>query len=216
MPGPDRQEGREEQRSPGKTLRGERKAARWWERRHPPHQSPKAGLGQRLPPPPGGRPVPQWPGGSRELMLGTLPFLPGGGFWATWSGQRVSSTRTAPGPGKGWLRALLKARRRGQVTGGAGSVLVREAKLSERVQAWPPTRGEARGSHPPLSGSACPHWQNQTADTDWCFSNGSPTPPAASSNKTVSGCPTQETDLRATFLGWEGLPGHPRSVQPPS
>ena len=109
----------------------------------------------------------------------------------TRSGQRVSSSRTALRPGKGWLRALLQARSMGQVTGDAASVLVREAEPSERVQAWPPARGEAWGSQPPLSGSTCPHRQNQMADTDRCFSNGSLTPLAASSNKTVSGCPTQ-------------------------
>ena len=153
------QEGREERWSPGKTLRSERKAAGRGQRRHPPHQSPRAGLGQTLPPPPGGRPAPSGLGAPGGSSWATLPFLPRVGFWTTWSGQRVSSTRTAPGPGKGRLRALLKARGREQVTGDAGSVLVREAEPSERVQAWPPTRGEARGSHPPLSGSACPHWQ---------------------------------------------------------
>ena len=205
-------EGREERRGPGKTLRGKRKAAGWREQRHPPHQSPKAGLVQRLPPPRGGRPVPsglEAPGGS---SWATLPFLPGGDFWATWSGQRVSSTRTAPGPGKGQLRALLKARRREQVTGGAGSILVREAEPSERVQAWPPTRGEAREATLPSLGLRVPTGKN----TDWCFSSGFPIPLAGSSNKTVSGCPTQETDLKAAFSGWEGLPGHRRSAQPPS
>ena len=53
----DRQEGREKQRGPGETLRGEHKAARQWERRHSPHQSLKARLGQRLPPLPPERPA---------------------------------------------------------------------------------------------------------------------------------------------------------------
>lgn len=188
--GLDRQEGCEKQRGPGKTLRGEHKAARRWgaEAFSPPKASkPDWARGFHL--------YPRVPTMALRLSRGSClahASFPAWGrllshpVWAEGVVHKDSSEAwegtaegTSAGPEKGashwgcW-----------QHLGPGGQALW-------RVQAWPPTLGEAWGSHPPLSGSPCSHRQNQLADTGRRFSDGSPTPPAASSNKTVSGCPTQ-------------------------
>lgn len=88
---------------------------------------------------------------SRGSCLAHDPFLPGEASEPPGLGQRVRPIRTALRPGKGRLRALLQAQRREQVTGDVALSWSWEAKPPLRVQAWPPTLGEAWGSHPPLS-----------------------------------------------------------------
>lgn len=127
--GLDRQEGCEKQRGPGKTLRGEHKAARRW--------GAEAFSPSKASKPDWARGFHLYPRGptmalrlSRGSCLAHASFPAWGRLLSHRSGQRVSSTRTALRPGKGRLRALLQAQRREQVTGDVGSILVREAKPS--------------------------------------------------------------------------------------